>query len=254
MKRTQKSTGKAASEPSLFTRHARDLFIVALIVVGLAVALAEMGALGPVGDWVDKALAMTIGVARFALPIMLVGFGVALIIDKIDLERSRMGWGIGLALVSLCGISHVAGGQPSLHAGISQLQHAGGWLGALVGGGLVKTIGVAGALVILIALLVVAVMLSTGIGLRALAVGAANVTKAVASVFATWWTARPKEKAAADEPADRRSRVEVDEPAEAPEPFVYEDDVDEPEVEYEYEDDVEPAPPVACCVSSAAPR
>ena len=240
MKRTQKTTGKPTSEPGLFTRHARDLFIVALIVIGLAAALAEMGALGPVGDWFDKALSMTIGIARFALPILLVGFAVALIIDKIDLQRSRMGWGIGLALVSLCGISHVAGGQPSLHAGIGQLQHAGGWLGALVGGGLVSTIGVAGALVILIALLVVAVMLSTGIGLKALAVGAANTTKAVATVFASWWTARPKE-AAPDEP-DRRSRVEPDEPDE-PEPFVYEDEVDEPEVEYEYEPEPVAAPP-----------
>jgi S-DNA-T family DNA segregation ATPase FtsK/SpoIIIE len=244
VKRTAKSTSKTANEPNLFARHARDLFIVALVVVGLAVALAEMGALGPVGDWVDKALAMTIGVARFVLPIIFVGFGVALIIDRIDLERSRMGWGIGMALVSLCGISHVAGGQPSLHAGIAQLQHAGGWLGVLVGGGLIKAIGVAGALVVLVALLVVAIMLSTGIGLKALAVGAANAGKALGSVFASWWTARPKETTPADELADRRGRVELDEPVEEPDTFAYDDEVDEPEVEYEYEYEEETIAPV----------
>ena len=243
VKRTTKSTAKGSDEPNLFTRHARDLFIVATIVVGLAVALGEMGALGPVGDWVDKALAMTIGLARFALPIMLIGVAVALIVDKIDLERSRMGWGVGLALVSLCGISHLVGGRPPLHAGIGQLQHAGGWFGAVVGGGLTKAIGVAGAMVVLVALLVVAVMLATGIGLKALAIGVANAGKALGSLFATWWTARPKDAPTPDEPVERRSRIEPAEPDEEPEPFAYEDD--EAEAEYEYEEEaVAPVVPI----------
>jgi len=250
VKRQSKSAATASREPNLFTRHARDLFIVAMVVVGLAIALGEMGALGPVGDWVDKALAMVIGLARIALPFMLIGFAVALIVDKIDLERSRMGWGVGLALVSLCGLCHVAGGRPSLHAGIRQLQHAGGWLGVLVGGGLTKAIGVSGAVVVLVAVMVVAVMLATGIGLKALAIGIANAAKAVGSIFATWWTARPKDEESPDEPVGRRSRIEPDEPEEQPEPFDYEDGDDGSEAEYEYEEEAV-APVVAI---TSAPR
>ena len=187
VKRTQKSAAKPSSEPNLFTRHARDLFIVAIIVVGCFALLAEMGALGPVGRVVSDALALTFGVARFALPFMCIGFGVALIMDRLDLERSRLAWGIGLVLVGLCGLAHLWGGRPHLHAGRTALQHAGGWLGVLVGGGLASALGVAGAIVVLLALLVVAIILGTGIGLRALATGAMNAAKGLGSAFASWW-------------------------------------------------------------------
>ena len=41
-----------------------------------------------------------------------------------------------------------------LHATTAKFAHAGGWLGAVIGGGLDKAIGIAGALVVLLALLI----------------------------------------------------------------------------------------------------
>jgi S-DNA-T family DNA segregation ATPase FtsK/SpoIIIE len=220
---------------------------VLLIVVGLFVTLAEAGALGPVGRAISTALAVAFGVGRFALPVMLLGLGAALVVGKIEVDRPRLGWGIALGLVSLCGIGHLFGGRPSLHAKTKALAHAGGWLGAVVGGGLDKTIGVAGALVVLLALLVVAIMVGTGIGLYA---GTVALVRAVGSRFARWWSMRPQRDAGylADEDEDevavqpaKRARSE---PVEEfiPEPDEYEDEYEE---ESEYEPSGEPGPVLA---------
>jgi S-DNA-T family DNA segregation ATPase FtsK/SpoIIIE len=223
---------------------------VLLIVVGLFVTLAEAGALGPVGRAISTALAVAFGVGRFALPVMLLGLGAALVVGKIEVDRPRLGWGIALGLVSLCGIGHLFGGRPSLHAKTKALAHAGGWLGAVVGGGLDKTIGVAGALVVLLALLVVAIMVGTGIGLGALYAGTVALVRAVGSRFARWWSMRPQRDAGylADEDEDevavqpaKRARSE---PVEEfiPEPDEYEDEYEE---ESEYEPSGEPGPVLA---------
>jgi hypothetical protein len=248
VKRPAKAAGSNA--PSVWQRHARDLWIVLLIVVGLFVTLAEAGALGPVGRAISTALAVAFGVGRFALPVMLLGLGAALVVGKIEVDRPRLGWGIALGLVSLCGIGHLFGGRPSLHAKTKALAHAGGWLGAVVGGGLDKTIGVAGALVVLLALLVVAIMVGTGIGLGALYAGTVALVRAVGSRFARWWSMRPQRDAGylADEDEDevavqpaKRARSE---PVEEfiPEPDEYEDEYEE---ESEYEPSGEPGPVLA---------
>ncbi len=201
----KKSTTKSASRssarknppavaPSLWRRHERDLWIVLLVVAGLFCLLADAQALGPVGHVVLDAFKLVLGVGRLVLPVLLIGSAVALLWNKIEADRNRFLWGIALTLVSVCGIGHLVGGRPGLHAGVKLLGHAGGWLGVLVGGGLYKTIGLGGAIVVLVALLIVAMMVITGFGLRALAGATARCLRALAHVFARWWTARPKAK------------------------------------------------------------
>jgi S-DNA-T family DNA segregation ATPase FtsK/SpoIIIE len=224
--------GSAAAAPSVWERHARDLWILLLVVIGAFCALAEAGALGPVGRGISKGLAIAFGLGRFALPVMLLALGAALIAGRIEVERPRVIWGIALGLISICGIGHLAGGRPSLHATTKAFAHAGGWLGALIGGGLDKAIGIAGALVVLLALLVIAIMIATGIGLRALYSGAATFLRTFGSWLARWWSSRERpdrsddEEEPEEEPAPRRVR------ALAPEPEVF----DVPEYEEEYEE------------------
>jgi S-DNA-T family DNA segregation ATPase FtsK/SpoIIIE len=167
---------------------------VLLVVAGLFCLLADAQALGPVGHVVLDAFKLVLGVGRLVLPVLLIGSAVALLWNKIEADRNRFLWGIALTLVSVCGIGHLAGGRPGLHAGVKLLGHAGGWLGVLVGGGLYKTIGLGGAIVVLVALFIVAMMVITGFGLRALAGATARCLRALAHVFARWWTARPKAK------------------------------------------------------------
>ena len=233
--------GSAAAAPSVWERHARDLWILLLVVIGAFFALAEAGALGPVGRGISKGLAIAFGVGRFALPVMLLALGGALIVGKVEVERPRAIWGIVLGLVSICGIGDLAGGRPGLHATVAKFAHGGGWLGALIGNGLEKAIGIAGALVVFLALLIVAIMIGTGIGLRALYSGTASLVRAFGSWLARWWSSRerperPEEEEPEEEPVPRRLSVVPEPVDEAPQE--YEPEYEEEE-EYEEEDEEE---------------
>jgi S-DNA-T family DNA segregation ATPase FtsK/SpoIIIE len=238
VKKTAKRSRASSDSPTLWQRHERDIWIVVMVVVGLFALLAEAGALGPVGHQVSRALALTFGVGRFALPLVLLALGIALIWGKIEVERARLGWGVALGMISVCGLGHLGGGRPHLNAGVKALAHGGGWLGVLVGGGLHRTVGVAGALVILLALLVVALIITTGVGLRALASGTGTLLRGIGGRFARWWTSREK---FAEEGDDEETEVEDlggDEEYEVePDDFEYEEELaDETEPEYEQED------------------
>jgi S-DNA-T family DNA segregation ATPase FtsK/SpoIIIE len=241
-------TRKAASteNPSVWQRHERDIWIVVLAVAGLFALLAEAGVLGPVGHAISKGLKAVFGIARFALaPILLILAG-ALVWGKVEVDRNRFSWGIPLGLVSIAGMGDLGGGRPALDATTSSLGHAGGWIGVVVGNSLYRTLGVSGAVVVLIAVLIVAIMVTTGIGLRALVAGFVALSRALGSRFSRWWTARPQRD---DEPFDvdeeepvvrtSRSRRKPD-PEPLAEPVEYEDEFPD-EVLVEYEDDVEVA-------------
>jgi S-DNA-T family DNA segregation ATPase FtsK/SpoIIIE len=218
-------------------------------VAGLFALLAEAGVLGPVGHAISKGLKAVFGIARFALaPILLILAG-ALVWGKVEVDRNRFSWGIPLGLVSIAGMGDLGGGRPALDATTSSLGHAGGWIGVVVGNSLYRTLGVSGAVVVLIAVLIVAIMVTTGIGLRALVAGFVALSRALGSRFSRWWTARPQRD---DEPFDvdeeepvvrtSRSRRKPD-PEPLAEPVEYEDEFpDEVLVEYEDDDEVATAP------------
>jgi S-DNA-T family DNA segregation ATPase FtsK/SpoIIIE len=212
---------------NVWQRHQRDLWIVALVVVGLFVALAEAGALGPVGRAISRALSDILGVGRFALAVILLALGVALVWGKIEFERARVGWGVVLGLVSISGIADLARGRPGAHATTKVLGHAGGWLGVAVGGGLAKGIGVAGALVVLLAMFVIATMVATGIGLRALFVGTGVVLRALGRVLARWWMSRPQREEKERVADDSNVAAALDDAPNEPEPLDYEFTEDE---------------------------
>jgi len=226
-----KGRARSSAPDSFWRRHERDLWVLILVVVGLLALLAEAHALGPAGRLVSRALSFVSGVARFALPVLAIGLGAALLSGRVELERARLAWGGGLTLLSLCGLAHLARGHPGLHATSAALGHAGGWLGVLVGGGLRAVIGAAGAAVLLGAVLIVALMIATGVGLRALVHGVAVVARFLGRRLAGWWSMRPR-PGAEEEDVDE-GEEDVREPLAVPvaefEPY----EVDEPEVEYE---------------------
>jgi S-DNA-T family DNA segregation ATPase FtsK/SpoIIIE len=259
--KTAKRAAVSSGAPTIWQRHERDIWIVALVVAGLFSLLAEAGALGPIGRALSRALALLLGVGRMALPVILLGLGVALIWGKIEVERARLGWGTGLGLLSICGLGHLAGGRPGLHAESKALAHAGGWLGVAFGGGLERFFGVAGALVVLMAILVIAIIVTTGIGLRALAAGAGALFRALGRLLARWWVARPKSderygdsgedsgEVASRENSDRRSTTAA-EPD--PEPAGYEDEFPE-EMIAEYDEVPAPVTPALIKQSKVPP-
>ena len=234
--------------PSVWRRHERDLWIVLLVVVGLFCLLADVQALGPAGRVVLDAFKLVLGVGRFALPVLFIATAVGLLWNKVEVDRNRFIWGGALTLVSIAGIGHLAGGRPGLHAGVKLLGRAGGWLGVVAGGGLYRTIGLGGAVVVLVALLLVALMVMTGFGLRALAGLVARFFRATFGGLARWWTARPRTKdhdrnaTPVERRRDRRNDPPLVEPPPVPvgaaesEPEFYDDDqVDEHASDYDDE-------------------
>ena len=227
VKKTAKRTrgqNAPSEKPNVWQRHQRDLWIVALVVLGLLVALAEVGALGPVGRSISRILSDLLGVSRFALAAILLALGIALVWGKIEFDRARVGWGVVLGLISISGIADLAGGRPGVHATTKVLAHAGGWLGVAVGGGLAKGLGEAGALVVLLALVVIATMVMTGFGLRALLRGSASFLKALGRLFARWWLHRDRDDVGYDE-GEPEVAPSIETPAydPEPEPFAYDE-------------------------------
>ena len=170
---------------------------------------------------------MLFGLARWFVPIALLGVAAALLWGHLERERLRLVLGIGLGLVALSGLGHFVGGEPSLHATSGTLGAAGGWLGVLVGGGLKSVIGPAGTIVILTALLVTSFLFLTGMTLRALVAAGVSGIKNVASWASSWWHSRPERPSPPPRETAATAAV-VDAPLEPDPPaFAYDDDVDE---------------------------
>lgn len=245
------SRRRSAAPESLWQRHHRDLWILALLVVGTFFLLAEVSLLGPVGHGLDTALRASVGEARWALPALVFGLATVLLIAKTEIDRLRFSIGLPLGIVAVAGVTHFLGGQPHFHASTTQLGNAGGWLGVAVGGGLHSLLGLAGATVVLLACFVLAVMVLTGVGLRALLGGLYRALRATLRAFAAWWAKRPTPQDVDEvvaEPAPTRRRR----PDPSPEEFVIEPVLDEtPEPEAAAvevvggSDDTPPPPPPA---------
>ncbi len=162
-----------------------------MILAGLLILLAEINSLGVVGRGVNEGLRLAFGTGRIAIPILLIGLGVVLVTGRVEIERARFVWAISLALVAVSGLGDIARGRPSLHASIAQLGRAGGWLGVGVGGTLARFIGPGGTVAALLAMLVIAFMIGTALGLRTLVTSTGAVLSYLGQHFAKWWSARP---------------------------------------------------------------
>ncbi len=227
--------------------QARDLWAVGLITLGVLLALALWGQqLGPVGHGTDTGLALLAGLARVLLPLVAAGAGLALLLDRggrrgdeeEDAEGAdpwRLAVGTVLGLLGVCGLAEVAKGAPKLSAGHS-LRDAGGYLGALVGRPLHAGLGAAGASVLLVAVVLVAVLIATGASLasvgRSLHVAAAAAGRTARSL----WHGKPfviVPGSLADDAEEAASSV--------PPPAVREDtaDLDEPPDDDELDADID---------------
>ncbi|HXQ75189.1 MAG TPA: DNA translocase FtsK [Acidimicrobiales bacterium] len=164
-----------ASVGSVFGSHAEDVWGIVLLTAAVLGALALYAdALGPVGQGVRHGLGAFLGVGRFVVPLGCAGAGVILVIGPFEREKARVGVGLVLTVVAVSGLADIAGGAPRLTASWSALAGAGGWAGIAAGGPLRRGVGDWGASVVLVALLVLALVLFTGITLRRAAAAVAG--------------------------------------------------------------------------------
>ncbi len=181
--------------------QARDLWAVGLITLGVLLMLALWGQqLGPVGHGADTGLAALAGWARVLLPLVAVGAGLALLLDRggrhDDEEEGegadpwRLAVGTVLGLLGVCGLAEVAKGSPRLSATRS-LRDAGGYLGALVGRPLHAGLGPAGASVLLVAVVLVAVLIATGASLASVGRSLHTAATAGGRMARSLWHGKP---------------------------------------------------------------
>ena len=195
-----RSKRSAPARTPFWRVQARDLWAVGLITLGVLLALALWGQqLGPVGHGTDTGLALLAGWARVILPLVAVGAGVALLVDRgrdgdqTGDERAdpwRLAVGTVLGLLGVCGLAELAKGTPRLSASHS-LRDAGGYLGAAVGRPLHAGLGPAGAAVLLVAAVVVAILIATGVPLASVARALAATAAAAGRTAATLWHGKP---------------------------------------------------------------
>ena len=162
--------------------HAADLWGVVLITVGILAALALYGdALGPVGHGTRLVTGDVLGWGRFLVPPVAVVTGILLIAGRREggeasearREPIRALLGGTLLLLAVAGLAALAGGAPAVTAPTAKLSSAGGWVGAVVGDPLRAGLGGFGAATVLVAVIVVALVLLTGVSLRRAAHGVA---------------------------------------------------------------------------------
>ena len=173
--------------PSILRRHAADLWSIGLITLGVLLALAIWGdALGPVGHGINVGLATVVGWTRILIPLIAVGAGVVLLVERERPEPVRTCLGAALGIVGFCGLGQLAKSNPPFSPSVN-LQQAGGWVGALVGRPLHAGIGSAGSGVLFVVVVFVAGLIATGVSLATFGRIVGNGASAVGSTLASWW-------------------------------------------------------------------
>jgi S-DNA-T family DNA segregation ATPase FtsK/SpoIIIE len=148
---------------------------VVLIGVGLLLGLATYFDLaGPLGRGIETFVGWFFGLGRFALPIVLVSSGVALVKKGQSSSPVRLVIGWGLIGVAVLGMLHIVRTPDSFTTftdapGVRTLGESGGLLGVAIAGPLRALVATAGAVVVLVALFVGGALLITSTSLRTMA-------------------------------------------------------------------------------------
>jgi hypothetical protein len=159
--------------------HSVDLWALVLATVGVLGAIALFGdSLGPVGHGARQIAGDLLGTGRFVLPPACLAAAILLIVGRsAEKEPVRVGIGLVVSLWAVAGLAAAAGGAPGFTAPQSKLAGAGGWLGAAICDPLRAGLGILGASVVLVAILVCALIVLTGISVRSASIGIAAFSR-----------------------------------------------------------------------------
>ena len=183
---TTRSTPAAAARErselrSAFDGREHEFLGIALIAGGVLVGLAIYAKLaGVVGRGLNTGLGWFCGLGRFAVPVVLVAAGVALLRPGQNDRRVRSAIGWGVLALTVLAMLHVFIVPASRWSDLGPLGGAGGWIGALVGVPVRSLIGDIAAVVLLIAIAFAALLLVTGLTAGAMAAKAKRSAGVVA--------------------------------------------------------------------------
>ncbi|MDH3499254.1 MAG: DNA translocase FtsK 4TM domain-containing protein [Acidimicrobiia bacterium] len=147
-------------------RQADDVWGLVLVVIALLLALAFIGAAGPLGRWIVSWMRFLIGVWAFALVPAVGALGVVLVLGKHRTDYGRIGAGVAIAFTGSLALFHLLTGSVALAQSVELVMQRGGALGALVAFPLRRLIGFWGGFVVLSAVTAVGVLLITRASIR----------------------------------------------------------------------------------------
>ena len=159
-----KSGGESASESARDIVRGREVEFwgIGLISTGIVLVLSMyLHMAGPLGRGIDTMFGWLLGLGRFALPVVVVGIGVAMVRRRSVEHRIRLAIGWTVVVLAVLGLLHVINGADKIVADVDAMSQAGGWFGAIVGEPLESTLSWAGAFVVLLALGLAGAMLVT---------------------------------------------------------------------------------------------
>ena len=135
---------------------------IGLISSGIVFVLAMyLRMAGPLGRGIDTTFGWLLGLGRFALPVVVIGVGVAMVRRRSVEHRVRLAVGWTVVVLAILGLLHVMNGADKIVADVDAMSQAGGWFGAVIGEPLRSTLSWAGAWVVLIAIGTAGAMLVT---------------------------------------------------------------------------------------------
>ena len=147
----------------------QELIGIGLLVGGLLLALATFFDLaGPLGRGLRSVLGWLVGFGLYAVPVVLVGVGIALIKRGRSTSPFRLAIGWALVGVAALGLLHVIWG-PDGFSDLDELDDAGGVIGSLAGEPLQALVAPAGSIVVMLGLVVGGALLITRTSLRTMA-------------------------------------------------------------------------------------
>lgn len=162
--RRQGAGGTPPEEPSalagFYRAYRAEIWALLAFVLALLSALGVYGDFGGlVGVAFRRAAGVTVGWGRLLVPPALAAVGVLLIIGRSrepteadgDRQPSVRILGGGLVLTALAGLLHLAAGRPTWGDDLADFEGAGGYVGFASGGAVALLAGVAGAVVVLVA-------------------------------------------------------------------------------------------------------
>lgn len=173
-----RKVGHSASQ--IEPEHRRDGLGFLLLALAVVVATVEWWGLGGlVGDVVHAVVAGTFGRVAYALPIVLVLAAWRLLRGVDDAGGARLGLGLAMLALSVCGLTHIAHGIPQPPDGATGMREAGGIVGFLASDPLATGLTVWPAGILLVLLGLFSLLLITGTPLHELPTRAAYLRAAL---------------------------------------------------------------------------
>ncbi len=146
--------------------RSRELTALGLFALAVVCALGLFGdRAGPLGRFLDTALALGLGVFRYVAPLLLIWIGIAMVSPMAAERSGRVAVGLGLLTAAFAGMAHLQGSAEGFGPSTDALRSSGGALGAVAAEPLRRLVDDTATWAVLALVVVLGAMIVGNIGL-----------------------------------------------------------------------------------------